>query len=72
MISWMGAYLTGRTQRVRVGDYLSETIYCRSGVPQGSHHGPLFFIAEINDALDIFEKVRVLAVGIIGRNGKLR
>jgi hypothetical protein len=27
MIFWMGSYLTGRTQRIRVGDYLSETIY---------------------------------------------
>jgi hypothetical protein len=33
MIFWMGSYLTGRTQRVRIGDYLSETIYCHSGVP---------------------------------------
>jgi hypothetical protein len=41
MIFWMGSYLTGRTQRARVGDYLSETIYCHSGVPQGSD--PLFF-----------------------------
>jgi hypothetical protein len=40
----MGSYLTGRTQRVRVGDYLSKTIYCNSGVPQGSHLGPLFFL----------------------------
>jgi hypothetical protein len=54
MIFWMGSYLTGRTQRVRVGDYLSEAIYCHSGVPQGSHLGPLFFIA------DIFENVMVL------------
>jgi hypothetical protein len=43
MIFWMGSYLTGRTQRGRVGDYLSETIYCHSGVPQVSHLGPLFF-----------------------------
>jgi hypothetical protein len=61
MIFWMGSYLTGRTQRVRVGDNLSETIYCHSGVPQGSHLGPVFFIANINDVLDIFENVRVLA-----------
>jgi hypothetical protein len=61
MIFWMGSYLTGRTQRVRVGDYLSETIYCHSGVPQGSHLGPLFFIADTNEVLDIFENVRVLA-----------
>jgi hypothetical protein len=61
MIFWMGSYLTGRTQRVRVGDYLYEKIYCHSGVPQGSHLSPLFFIADINDGLDIFEKVGVLA-----------
>jgi hypothetical protein len=34
MIFWMGYYLTGRTQRVRVGDCLSETICCHSGVPR--------------------------------------
>jgi hypothetical protein len=44
MIFWMGSYLTGCTQRVRDCEYLSETIYCHSGVPQGSHLGPLFFI----------------------------
>jgi hypothetical protein len=26
MIFWMSSYLAGLTQRVRVGDYLSETI----------------------------------------------
>jgi hypothetical protein len=26
-IFWMGSYLTGHAQRVRVGDNLSETIY---------------------------------------------
>jgi hypothetical protein len=49
MIFWMGSYLTGCTQRIRVGDHLFETIYCHSGVPQGSHLGLLFFIADIND-----------------------
>jgi hypothetical protein len=52
MIFWMDSYLIGRTQRVWVGDYLSETIYCHSGEPQGSHLCPL---------LDIFENVGVLA-----------
>jgi hypothetical protein len=50
--------LTGRTTRVWVDNYLSETIYCHSGVPQGSHPCPLFFIADINDVLDIFENFR--------------
>jgi hypothetical protein len=61
MIFWMGFHLTGRTQRVQVGDYLSETICCHSSVPLGSHLVPLFFIADINDVLDIFANVRVLA-----------
>jgi hypothetical protein len=30
-------------------------------VPKGTHLGPFFFIADINDVLDIFENVRVLA-----------
>jgi hypothetical protein len=57
----MGRYLTGRKQRVRVGDYLSKRIYLNSSVPQGSHLGLLFFIADNNDLLDIFENVGVLA-----------
>jgi hypothetical protein len=61
MIFWMASYLTGRTQRVRLGDYLSGSIYCHSGVPQGSHHGLLFFIADFNDVLDILEHFGVLA-----------
>jgi hypothetical protein len=43
-----------------VGDYLSETIYCHSGVPQRTHLGPLT-LADINDVLNIFENVRVFA-----------
>jgi hypothetical protein len=54
MFFWMCSYSTGCTQRVLVDDYLSETIYCHSGVPQGGHLGSLFFIADINDVLDIF------------------
>jgi hypothetical protein len=57
----MGSYFTVCTKRVRVGDLFSETIYCHSGVPQGSHLGPLFLIDDINDVLGIFENVRVLA-----------
>jgi hypothetical protein len=53
----MGSSLTGRTQRVKLEDYLSESIQCHSGVPQASHLGPIFFILDINGALDIFENV---------------
>jgi Reverse transcriptase (RNA-dependent DNA polymerase) len=61
MLCWMSSYLFGRTQCVKLDDYLSGTIYCHSGVPQGSHLGPLFFILDINDVLEIFEHVNVLA-----------
>jgi hypothetical protein len=42
MIFCMGSYLTSRTHCIRVGDLLSETIYCNYGVPQG-HLGHLLF-----------------------------
>jgi hypothetical protein len=58
----MGSYLTGWTQRQRVKfeDFLSESIQCHSGVPQGSHVEPIFFILDINGALVTFKNVSVL------------
>jgi hypothetical protein len=41
---WSESYLTGRTQLVKMEDYLSEFVYCHSGVPQGSYLGPFFVI----------------------------
>jgi hypothetical protein len=60
LLCWMGSYLPGWTQRVKLENYLSESIQCHSGVLQGSHLGPIFFILDINWALEIFENVSVL------------
>jgi hypothetical protein len=60
LLCWMGSYLTGRTQLVKLEDYWSESIQCHSGISRGSHLGPIFFILDINAAFDIFENVSVL------------
>jgi Reverse transcriptase (RNA-dependent DNA polymerase) len=54
------SYLTGRTQRVKMEDYLSEFVYRHSGVPLGSHLGPLFFINDVDGVLRIFVHVSAL------------
>jgi Reverse transcriptase (RNA-dependent DNA polymerase) len=60
MMGWSESYLTDRTQRVKLDDYLSENVHCHSGVPQGSHLGPLFFIDVVDEVLRIFEHVSAL------------
>jgi Reverse transcriptase (RNA-dependent DNA polymerase) len=57
---WLRSYLTGRIQRIRIGDAVSKDIRVTSGDPQGSHLGPLCFIWFVNRISVIFDYVRVL------------
>lgn len=47
--NWIHSYLTSRSAFVKVNGSKSEMFTIPSGVPQGSHLGPLIFVLFIND-----------------------
>lgn len=49
-VCWLRSFLSDRIQWVRIDGYLSRVINVSSGVPQGSHCGPILFNLFIDDA----------------------
>lgn len=60
MLEWFKSYVCDREYSVSVAGSFSEPFLSISGVPQGSHLGPLLFIVYINDIGDCFKNTDFL------------
>lgn len=58
-IEWVTSYLLDRTYKVVFRGVESRSINATSGVPQGSHLGPLLFILAIDDVSLVLKKAKV-------------
>lgn len=62
-VSWLRSYLIGRQLTVRIGDVTSRIFDAPSGIPQGSHLGPLIFLIYFND---VNKKLKVPRLSFAG------
>ncbi|XP_041978634.1 odorant receptor 30a-like [Aricia agestis] len=71
LLRWMESYLSNRSQAVVMGGYRSDYIEMPTGVPQGSHLGPLLYNAYLYD-IGVDSLVMLPCFVIIGDDARLR
>lgn len=54
LLRWLSSYISNRSQAVALKGYTSKFLEISSGIPQGSHLGPLLFTIYINDVDSCF------------------
>lgn len=59
-LRWLESYLVNRQYQVLFRSSISEPFLASSGVPQGSHLGPLCFIVSVNDVFNYISFCQVL------------